>query len=74
MIDQNIIDEVNRLDSEWAITVWKNKKNDKEYIVMFVSVHTETEEIFINYQKAGTNDITVFSRPLNLFLEKFERV
>lgn len=74
MIDQTIIDEVNRLDSEWAITVWKNKKNDKEYVVMFVSVHTETEEIFINYQKAGTIYSTVFSRPLNLFLEKFERV
>lgn len=48
--------------------MWRNNKNGKEYKVVDVGKHTETEEVMVAYYDAYGQ---LWIRPYELFLKKF---
>lgn len=56
--------------------VYRNKKHGTNYVVIGLTRHSETLEILVTYEREKPNDRAdiPWSRPIELFNEKFERL
>jgi hypothetical protein len=56
-------------------SIWKNRKTKNNYKVLLLSYNSENPtEVLVSYAQPLANDFKNWTRPLALFLEKFDEV